>query len=84
MMRRLKQLMNTATIFRSEALLMDSLPEFTYLVYDTWQKDLPVYVGDSISDIARFLGITVHGVREDIRHGYLVGRRYGVEKVKLT
>ena len=56
----------------------------TYLVSDTMDHELPVFVSDSVSEIARLFGTTVRSMSSMICRKQKVNRRYLVERVSLA
>ena len=56
----------------------------TYLVSDTKDCDLPVFVSDSLSEIARMFGITRRSLSTMMCNNKKLKRRYLVERVNLT
>lgn len=56
----------------------------TYLVSDTMDHDLPVFVSDSVSEIAKLFGTTARSMSSMICRKQKVNRRYLVERVSLA
>lgn len=56
----------------------------TYLVSDTLDHELPVFVSDSVSEIAKLFGTTARSMSSMICRKQKIKRRYLVERVSLT
>lgn len=57
---------------------------YIYVVCDTRDSDLPIFVADTAKEVADFLGITKGTVKRDMRDGWLSHGRYSVSKVRIS
>lgn len=58
-------------------------PHYVYIVSDAWDKELPVFVGDTPGEVSEYLGISKRSVSRNIRMGWLRGHRWRIEKIPL-
>ena len=56
----------------------------TYLVSDTKDHDLPVFVSDSVTEIASLFGTTARSMSTMISRRQKIRRRYLVERISLS